>query len=67
MKTENGTGAVAQGEGGWWIAQIGVDFIDSAVLKSACNENQLMHWDGVVGRFGSEAEAERALAAALAE
>lgn len=58
-------GAVAQGDGGWWIAQIGVDAIDAAVLKAACNETQLNCWDGVVGRYRSEAEAEAALAEAL--
>lgn len=58
-------GSVEKGKGGWWVAQVGVDSIDPAVLRSACNESQLLRWDGLVGRYSSEADAAAALAEAL--
>jgi len=60
------SGAVGMGAGGWWIAQIGVDWIDDAVLAAAASD-RLYDWDGVVGRYDSEAEAREALAAAIAD
>lgn len=60
------TGAVAQSAGGWWVAQLHTDWIDEAVLATA-NSDRLYDWDGVVGRYDTEAEAREALAAAIAE
>lgn len=58
-------GCIAQGEGGWWVAQIGTDCIDAAVLRAACNESSLMRWDGVLGRYQTADEAQAALNEAL--
>ena len=60
------TGAVAQSAGGWWVAQIGVDWVDEAVLTAASSDG-LYDWDGVVGRYDSEADAREALAEAIAD
>ena len=60
------TGAVDMGAGGWWVAQIGEDWIDEAVLAAAASDG-LYDWDGVVGRYHTEAEASEALAAAITD
>lgn len=60
------SGAVGMGAGGWWIAQIGVDWVDEAVLTAASSDG-LYDWDGVVGRYDSEADAREALAEAIAD
>ena len=59
--------AIAEGKGGWWIAQVGVDIIDPAILRDACNETALMRWDGVIGRFSSHSEARHAAGYAVKE
>lgn len=55
---------VAQGAGGWWVAVRGTDCVDSAVLRAACDE-AILTWDGVIGRYRSEAEAWEAVAQEL--
>lgn len=50
--------AIEQGAGGWWVCQLGVDFIDPAVLKDACSDN-IWNWDGVIYKGFTKEDSER--------
>ena len=58
-------GGVARSHDGWWIAQVGVDFIRSDVLRCASEEAALFRWPGILGSYATEQEAESALRSEL--